>query len=242
MKLDILAFGAHPDDVELSCAGTLLSQIKKGNTVGLIDLTRGELGTRGTAEIRDKEAAASAEKMGAKVRENLNLGDGFFQHTNENILKCVEMIRKYQPDIVLANALEDRHPDHGKGAKLVAEACFFAGLQKIETVHNGKKQEKWRPKNIYHYIQDRHLKPDFIVDVSPFVEKKFELILTYRSQFFLPEADEYKEELQTPISGKDFMDFMKAKMAVFGRPAGYSFAEGFQFSKTPGVKNLFDLV
>lgn len=241
MKLDILAFGAHPDDVELSCSATLMAHIEKGKTVGLIDLTRGELGTRGTAEIRAGEAAASAEKMGAKVRENLDLGDGFFQHHKKNILKCVEMIRKYQPEIVLANALEDRHPDHGKGAKLVADACFFAGLEKVETIMDGQPQTKHRPKALYHYVQDRQLTPDFVVEVTPFVEKKFELILTFRSQFFLPEADEYKSELQTPISGKDFLDFMRAKMAVFGRPAGYAFAEGFQFSRTPGIKNLFDL-
>ena len=242
MKLDILAFAAHPDDVELACSGTLLKHIAMGKKVGLIDLTRGELGTRGTAEIRDKEAAASAKLMGASARENLDLGDGFFEHSKENTLKIIRMIRKYQPEIVLANSLTDRHPDHGRAAKLVNEACFYSGLQKIVTEDQSESQMKWRPKAVYHYIQDRNLVPDFVVDITPYIEKKQELILAFRSQFYLPSADEYKEELQTPISGKVFLDFLKAKAATYGRDAGFEYAEGFNFARIPGVNSLFDLV
>ncbi len=249
MKLDILAFGAHPDDVELSCSGTLLSHIAQGKTVGLIDLTRGELGSRGTADIRDQEAADSARLMGAKVRENLNLGDGTFEHSNENIRKIIQIIRKYQPEIVLANALKDRHPDHGRGAKLVSDACYFSGLKKIETTPkansgqplSGNPQTPWRPKAVYHYIQDYNLEPDFVVDISSFLEKKFECILAFKSQFYLPSDKEYAAEAQTPISGKDFMDFIKAKGAVFGRHAGFDYAEGFNVARTPGIENLFTL-
>jgi len=242
MKLDILAFAAHPDDVELACSGTLLKHIAMGKKVGLIDLTRGELGTRGSAEIRDKEAAASAKLMGASARENLDLGDGFFEHSKENTLKIIQMIRKYQPEIVLANSLTDRHPDHGRAAKLVNEACFYSGLQKIVTNDKNKSQTKWRPKAVYHYIQDRNLVPDFVVDITPYIEKKQELILAFRSQFYLPTADEYKEELQTPISGKVFLDFLKAKAATYGRDAGFEYAEGFNFARIPGINNLFDLI
>lgn len=242
MKLDILAFAAHPDDVELACSGTLLKHIAMGKKVGLIDLTRGELGTRGTAEIRDKEAAASAKLMGASARENLDLGDGFFEHSKKNTLKIIRMIRKYQPEIVLANSITDRHPDHGRAAKLVKEACFYSGLQKIVTEDQKLRQMKWRPKAVYHYIQDRNLVPDFVVDISPYIEKKQELILAFRSQFYMPEADEYKEELQTPISGKEFLDFLKAKAATYGRDAGFDYAEGFNFARIPGVNSLFDLI
>lgn len=241
MKLDILAFGAHPDDVELSCSGTLLSHIAQGKTVGLIDLTRGELGSRGTADIRDQEAADSARLMGAKVRENLNLGDGTFEHSNENIRKVIQMVRKYQPEIVLANALRDRHPDHGRGAKLVSDACYYSGLKKIETTLSGNAQMHWRPKTVYHYIQDYNLEPDLVVDISDFLEKKFELILAFKSQFYLPAATEYAAEIQTPISGKEFMDFIKSKAAVFGRHAGFDYAEGFNVARTPGVEDLFTL-
>ncbi len=242
MKLDILAFAAHPDDVELACSGTLLKHIGMGKKVGLIDLTRGELGTRGTAEIRDKEAAASAKLMGASARENLDLGDGFFEHSKENTLKIIRMIRKYQPEIVLANSITDRHPDHGRAAKLVNEACFYSGLQKIVTEDKNERQMKWRPKAVYHYIQDRNLVPDFVVDITPYIEKKQELILAFRSQFYLPDSDEYKNELQTPISGKVFLDFLKAKAATYGRDAGFEYAEGFNVARIPGVNSFFDLV
>ena len=243
MKLDILAIGVHPDDVELSCAGTLLSHIANGKTVGLLDLTRGELGTRGTAEIRDLEAAESARLMGASVRVNLDMADGFFQYTPENIRKIIAVIRTYQPEIVLANALDDRHPDHGRSAKLEADACFYSGLAKIETFDaDGQPQERWRPKAVYHYIQDRNLQPDFVVDITPYIEKKIELVLSFRSQFFLPTAGEFAKELSTPISGADFLEFLKAKGRSLGRDANFEYAEGYNVARTPGVKNLFDLI
>lgn len=242
MKVDILAIGVHPDDVELSAAGTLLKHIELGYTVGLLDLTRGELGTRGTAEIRDQEAADSAQKMGALFRKNLRMADGFFSYSQENILKIIEVIRWCKPKIVLANALEDRHPDHGKAAKLTADACYLSGLLKIETFdEENKPQEKHRPSSVYHYVQDRHIKPDFVVDISPYFERKMALILSFKSQFHLPDSDEYKDELKTPISGKDFMDYMKAKGRMFGRPIGVEFAEGYNKSRVFGVSNLFDL-
>ncbi|MEL7122876.1 MAG: bacillithiol biosynthesis deacetylase BshB1 [Bacteroidota bacterium] len=242
MKVDILAIGIHPDDVELSCSGTLLSHIAQGKTVGLLDLSRGELGTRGTAEIRDQEAADAAALMGAKFRKNLRMADGFFAHSPENIKKIIEVIRTHQPEIVFANAVYDRHPDHGRAAKLTADACFFSGLVKIETLdEEGKPQERWRPKAVYHYIQDYQLEPDFVVDISGFINQKFELIKAFKSQFHNPEAKEYEKELSSPISGEDFMDFLKAKGRIFGRPAGFEFAEGFIKSRTIGVKNVFDL-
>lgn len=243
MKVDILAIGVHPDDVELSCSGTLLRHIAAGKTVGLLDLTRGELGTRGTAEIRDQEAQEAARLMGAAFRDNARMADGFFQYSEENIRKIIPFIRKYQPEIVLANALDDRHPDHGRAAKLTADACFYAGLAKIPSQDEaGNAQERWRPKAIYHYIQDRNIQPDFVVDITDFIDKKFELIKAFRSQFHIPEAKEYNKELSTPISGKDFMDFLKAKGASYGRSAGFTYAEAFNFSRVPGVNNLFDLV
>lgn len=242
-KVDILAIGVHPDDVELSCSGTLLKHIDQGKTVGLLDLSRGELGTRGSAEIRDVEAGNAYVKMGALFRHNLEMADGFFQPTKENILKIVQVIRSCRPTLVLANAVHDRHPDHGRAAQLISEACFFSGLQKIVTYDSaGQPQDRWRPDAVYHYIQDRNLKPDFVVDISDFIDQKVELILTYRSQFYLPEAEEYSEELDSPISGKDFLDFLKAKAAAYGRDVGFTFAEGFTVERTPGVRDLFDLV
>ena len=243
MKIDILAIGVHPDDVELSCSGTLLRHIDQGKKVGLLDLTRGELGTRGTAEIRDQEAATAAKLMGAQFRKNLGMADGFFQYEPESIKKIIQVIRTHQPEIVLANALADRHPDHGRAAKLTADACYYSGLVKIETRDDeGNLQDRWRPKALYHYIQDRDLKPDFVVDIAPYIEKKFELILAFRSQFYQPEAKEYEEELQSPISGQDFLEFLKAKARAFGRPAGLEFAEGFNVDRTMGVNDLFDLL
>ena len=239
MKVDILAIGVHPDDVELSCSGTLLRHLKEGKSVGLLDLTRGELGTRGTAEIRDQEAADAAKLMGASFRKNLGMADGLFQYTPENL---IQVIRTHQPDIVLANALDDRHPDHGRAAKLTADACFYSGLIKIGTQdENGKLQDRWRPRAVYHYIQDHNLTPDFVVDITDFIEKKMELIKAFKSQFYVPEAKEYAKELSSPISSKAFMDFLKAKASTYGRPAGFDFAEGFNVARTPGVKNLFDL-
>ncbi|MEO1517034.1 MAG: bacillithiol biosynthesis deacetylase BshB1 [Bacteroidota bacterium] len=239
MKVDILAITAHPDDVELSCCGTLLHQIALGKTVGLVDLTRGELGTRGTPEIREAEAMAAAQKMGASIRVNLGMPDGFFTHSRENLLKVVRVIRQYQPEIVLANAVHDRHPDHGKAAKLISEACFLAGLAKVRTLDNeGLTHQRWRPKVIYHMIQDYTLEPDFVVDISPYIDKKMELILTFRSQFFDPSSG----ELDSPISGQDFLEYIRHRARIFGRPAGMEFAEGFTVQRTIGVKDLFDLV
>lgn len=241
MKVDILAVGAHPDDVELSCCGTLLRHAAQGKTFGLLDLTRGELGSRGTADLRDVEAANSASKMGAAFRRNLRMADGFFHYTQENLLLIIEIIRWCQPEIVLANAPEDRHPDHARAAKLTADACFYSGLVKIETSFEGQTQGAWRPKALYHYIQDKDLKPDFVVDISEYIEQKMDLVLTFRSQFFLPGAEEFADEPQTPISGKDFFEFLYSKNRAFGRPIGVEFAEGFIAGRTLGVSDLFDL-
>ncbi|MCB0642423.1 MAG: bacillithiol biosynthesis deacetylase BshB1 [Phaeodactylibacter sp.] len=242
MKVDILAIGVHPDDIELSCSGTLLRHIDQGKTVGLLDLTRGELGTRGTAEIRDAEAAAAAELMGAAFRENVGMADGFFQYSKDNLLKIIAVIRACRPEIVLANAVRDRHPDHGRASKLIADACYYSGLAKIETIaKDGTTQRHWRPKAVYHYIQDYYLEPDLVVDISEYMDRKIELVLAFRSQFFNPEAKEYATELETPISSKSFMDFLRAKSAVAGRPAGFEYGEGFQVARTIGVSNLFDL-
>ncbi len=242
MKVDILAIGVHPDDVELACSGTLLKHIEAGKTVGLLDLTRGELGTRGTAEIRDKEAAASAEKMGALFRKNLGMADGLFQYEPANIKAIIRIIRMHQPAIVLANAISDRHPDHGRAAKLTADACYYAGLTKIETVDDaGNLQERWRPDAVYHYVQDYNLKPDFVVDITGYVDQKMELVKTFSSQFHVPTATEYEKELSSPISGADFMAFLLAKARTYGRPAGFEFGEGYTVGRTIGVNNLFDL-
>ncbi len=237
-KLDILAVGVHPDDVELSCSGTLLRQISLGNSIGLLDLTLGELGTRGNATIRTQEAMAAAEIMGAKVREQLDLEDGFFVQNRDNLLKIIRIIRKYRPEIVLANAVEDRHPDHGRAAKLTAEACFLSGLMKIETLDTeGVAQAAWRPKAVYHYVQDRALKPDFAIDISDFVEKKYETIMAYKSQFYNPD----NSEPMTPISSQSFLDSIRGKDAVYGRYIGVAYAEGYNVGRIIGVKNLFDL-
>ena len=241
MKIDILAIGAHPDDVELNACGTLLRHISQGKTVGLLDLTRGELGSRGSAELRGLEAAESAKKMGAAFRKNLGMADGFFQYSQENLLRILEIIRWCQPEIVMANAPDDRHPDHGRAAKLAADACFYAGLLKIETNFEGQAQQHWRPKAVYHYIQDKDLVPDFVVDITPFMDEKLELILSFRSQFYLPEANEYDTQPKTPISGKDFFEFVKSKNRAFGRPIGVEFAEGFVAQRTPGINDLFSL-
>ncbi len=237
MKLDILAVGVHPDDIELACSGTLLKHIALGKKVGLLDLTRGELGSRGSADIRDQEAENARKLMGVSVRENTRMDDGFFSHTQENLLKIIEVIRAYQPEIVLANALDDRHPDHGRAAKLTADACFLSGLVRIPTERDGKQQDKWRPNAVYHYIQDYYLKPDFVVDITSVIEQKMELILAYKSQFYNPEDT----RPLTPISGKDFLEFIYARARDFGRPASVDYAEGFNVARTPLVNNLFDL-
>ncbi len=238
-KVDILAVGAHPDDVELSCSGTLLRHLAQGKTVGLLDLTRGELGSRGTAEIRAEEAARAAQMMGAAFRVNLELPDGFFRNERESLLPVVEVLRACRPEIVLANAPEDRHPDHGRAAALVREAAFYAGLPKIQTQQGDKPQEPWRPRALYHYIQDYNLSPDFVVDISPYFERKMELVLAFHSQFYLPEASPYQNEPSTPISGKDFLEFLRAKARTYGRPAGFEYAEGFIAPRTFGLRDLF---
>lgn len=242
MKIDILAMAAHPDDVELSCSGTLLKHIEAGKTVGLLDMTRGELGSRGTAEIRDQEAAAATRLMGAQLRVNVKMADGFFSWSEDNLRRLIRVIRQYRPEIVLANALSDRHPDHGRAAKLQADACFYSGLSKIETFDDaGNPQAAWRPRAVYHYIQDHNLTPDFVVDISEQINRKMELVLAFRSQFHNPEATEYQDQPQTPISGESFYHYLRAKAAAYGRIAGYDFAEGFNAARTPGVRNLFDL-
>lgn len=232
MKLDILAFGAHPDDVEISASGTILKHIDLGYKCGIVDLTQGELGTRGSAELRLQEAEKSKGILGLEIRENLGFADGFFQNDKKRQLEIVKIIRKYQPEIVLANSVYDRHPDHGKGAKLVADACFLSGLIKIETG-----QDAWRPKAVYHYIQDEYIQPDLTIDITPYFDKKIESILAFSSQFYNPES----EEPETPISSKAFLEFLKGRAAVVGRPIGVELAEGFTAARNVGVNDLFDV-
>ncbi len=239
MKLDILAFAAHPDDIELSCAGTLLVHIQAGKKAGIVDLTRGELGTRGTPEIRLQESEAATKVMGIHARENLGFADGFFENNKAHQLKVIAAIRKYQPEIVLMNAISDRHPDHGRASVLVSESCFLAGLKQIETVsETGEKQAAWRPKSVYHYIQDRHHNPDLIVDISNFWGKKVEAIKAFRSQFFDPNS----AEPNTYISSPEFMKFLEARSREMGHLIGVEFGEGFTKERHVGVRNLFDLV
>jgi bacillithiol biosynthesis deacetylase BshB1 len=238
MKLDILAIGVHPDDVELSCAGTILKHIALGKKCGILDLTSGELGTRGSGELRLTEAANAAKILGVSVRDNLKMADGFFKNDKEHQLEIIKKIREYQPEIVLCNAVSDRHPDHGRAAALVSEACFYSGLIRIETKHKGVNQQSWRPKAVYHYIQDRQLKPDFVVDVSSFFEKKMEAIQAFKSQFYNPESN----EPASAISVKNFLEVVKGKMAVFGRDAGFEYAEGFTVERTIGIDNIFNIL
>ncbi len=238
MKLDILAIGVHPDDVELSCAGTLLKHIALGKKAGILDLTAGELGSRGTPELRRQEADAAAKILGVAIRDNLGQADGFFRNDKEHQIQIIQKIRFYQPEIILCNAVNDRHPDHGRAAALVSEACFYSGLRKIETFHNGQVQEVWRPKAVYHYLQDRYLKPDFLVDISPFLEKKLEAIRAFSSQFHNPDSS----EPQTPISSRQFLDFVVSRSRHNGRDILADYAEGFTVDRTPGVNNLFDLI
>lgn len=238
MKLDILAFGAHPDDVELGCSGTLAKEIANGKKVGIIDLTRGELGTRGSVAIRNAEAAEAAKILGISVRENLDMRDGFFVNDEEHQMKVIEMIRKYQPEIVICNAVEDRHIDHGKGSSLVSHACFLSGLRMIATSINGENQNAWRPKVVYHYIQWRNLEPDFVVDISDFIEVKMQSILAYGSQFYDPNS----KEPETPIAIKSFLDNVKFRSQDLGRIIGTDFAEGFTTERYLAVNNISDLV
>jgi bacillithiol biosynthesis deacetylase BshB1 len=238
MKLDLLAFGAHPDDVEISCAGTIAKEISLGKKIGIIDLTHGELGTRGSATIRDKEAKNAAEILGVSVRENLNFKDGFFINDEKHQIEIIKMIRKYQPQIVLCNAIDDRHIDHGKGSKLVSDACFLSGLTKIETESNGEKQTAWRPKLVYHYIQWKNLEPDFVVDISGFLDIKMKSILAYSSQFYDPNS----KEPETPIATKNFLESIDYRSKDFGRLIGTEAAEGFTVERYLAVNSLSDLI
>lgn len=235
MKLDILAIAAHPDDVELGCSGTLIKHLKKGQKVGILDLTQGELGTNGTVESRYQEAATASQIMGVHIRENAQLQDGFFENNEENKLKIIQYIRQYQPNIIIANALEDRHPDHGRGALLIKDACFLAGLSKIKThdIH-GAEQQAWRPKRIYHMIQDRFSEPDFVIDISQEIDQKLASIEAYTSQFY---SKNTQNEL-TYISNPDFWEQIKSRSRMLGKRIGVSHGEGFHCENTIGLEDL----
>lgn len=239
MKLDILAFGVHPDDVELSCAGTLMVEINNGKKVGVIDLTRGELGTRGTAETRKQEAAAAAEIMGIHLRENLGMRDGFFKNDEEHQLQIIQKIRQYQPEIVICNALVDRHPDHGRSSKLVSDASFLSGLRKIETSLSGVAQEAWRPKYVFHYIQDRYAEPDFIFDITSVFDRKVESIKAYGTQFSNTGVNPNDDEPQTYISTPAYFDTIISRHKMLGKRIGVEYGEGFISEKRIGI-NTFD--
>lgn len=239
MKLDILAIGAHPDDVELGCGATLAKEISKGKKVGIIDLTRGELGTRGTAETRDEESTESANILGVILRTNMEFADGFFVNDKRHQIELIKMIRKFQPDIVLCNAIDDRHIDHGKGSKLVSDACFLSGLLKIDTKIEDEDgwQEPWRPKHVYHYIQWKNIEPDFVVDVSGFMNKKMEAVLAYKTQFF----DAKSKEPETPISSKNFTDSIEYRARDLGRLIGVEHGEGFTVERYVAVDSFYNL-
>lgn len=234
MKLDILAFGVHPDDVELSCAGTLMMELAHGKQVGIIDLTRGELGTRGTPHTRKEEAAEAARIMGISIRENLGMRDGFFLNDEAHQLQVIQKIRQYRPEIVLCNAVADRHPDHGRSAALVRDSCFLAGLRKIHTEWEGVPQDAWRPKYVFHYIQDRYLNPDFVVDISPVFERKVAAIRAYGTQFYNPELD----EPQTYISTPGYLESVIYRHKMFGKMIGVEYAEGYVSEKMLGVRSF----
>jgi bacillithiol biosynthesis deacetylase BshB1 len=237
MKLDILAIGAHPDDVELGCGATLAKEVSNGKTVGIIDLTRGELGTRGTAETRDKEASDAAAILGIETRVNMNFADGFFINDKAHQLEIIKMIRNYRPEIVICNAIDDRHIDHAKGSQLVSDACFLSGLRKIETYFDDKLQEPWRPKAVYHYIQWKELEPDIAVDVTGFMDKKMASVMAYKTQFYDPNS----KEPETPISSKNFTDSIIYRARNLGRLVGSEYAEGYTVERYPAVNSLFDL-
>ncbi|UOE40803.1 bacillithiol biosynthesis deacetylase BshB1 [Chryseobacterium suipulveris] len=238
MKVDILAIGAHPDDVELGCGGTLAKLISEGKKVAIVDLTQGELGTRGTNYTRAEEAANASKTLGISARENLKMKDGFLLNNEEHQMQIVKMIRKYQPEIVLANAIDDRHPDHAKAAKLVSDSCFLAGLLKIETVSEGENQKPWRPKHVFHYIQWKNIEPDFVVDISAFMEKKIEVCLCYKTQFYDPDS----KEPMTPIATKDFLESLTYRAQDLGRLSGVEFAEGFTTEKLIALKNFEGII
>ncbi len=237
-KIDILAIGAHPDDVELGAAGTLIKHVNMGFTVGLLDLTRGELGTRGNADIRDKEAELAKNYISAQFRDNLLLKDGFIGDDEETVIKLVQKIRLYRPKVILCNAIKDRHPDHGAAASLVLKAVFSSGLPKIETEYNGHQQESYRPNSVYHYIQDRWIDPDFVVDVTEEFEDKMNAVMCFKSQFYDPNSN----EPNTPISSKEFLSSLESKALLCGRIIGVKYGEGFTKSRAIGVQNLLDLI
>ncbi|MBO9571492.1 MAG: bacillithiol biosynthesis deacetylase BshB1 [Chitinophagaceae bacterium] len=237
MKLDVLAIGVHPDDIELGCSGALIVEIKRGKKVGIVDLTQGELGTRGTVETRYAEAEKASAIIGASVRENLKMRDGFFENDEENRLKLIRAIRKYQPEAIFANALDDRHPDHGRAGHLISDACFLSGLVKVETVgDDGKPQEKWRPRYILHYIQDWYHEPDLLIDISDVFEQKMKSIEAYSTQFHV--SGQSQEGLQTYISTPDFLDSVVARARMLGKRIGVKYAEGFTCEKKIGIRNL----
>jgi N-acetylglucosamine malate deacetylase 1 len=238
MATDILAIGVHPDDVELSCSGTIARHVSLGHSVTILDLTRGELGTRGNAALRTQEAMAAAAILGVRERIQLTMRDGFFSSDEAHMMEIISHIRKLQPRIVLCNAVSDRHPDHARSADLVAQACFYSGLQKIKSTFDNQPQQAWRPAAVYHYIQDNYIHPDFVVDVTPFIEIKHRAIMAFSSQFYDPSS----KEPETPISSKDFLENLYSKMSVWGRAIGVRYAEGFCVRRYPGVNSLFDLV
>ncbi|MEE1943513.1 bacillithiol biosynthesis deacetylase BshB1 [Pedobacter sp. KR3-3] len=237
MKLDILVFAVHPDDAELGCSGTILKHIALGKKVGIVDFTRGELGTRGSAEIRDEEAAESAKILGLHARENLRLKDGFFKNDEAHQLEVIKMVRKYQPEIILTNALHDRHPDHGRAGDLANDAIFLSGLRRIETTLDGQKQEPWRPRLVLQYIQDRYIEPDILVDITEVMEQKIASIRAFKTQFDSPD----NSEPQTYISSPEFLEAVISRAREFGKSIGATYAEGFTSRKLLGVTNLFEL-
>lgn len=239
MKLDLLVFGVHPDDAELGCGGILLSEKSSGKKTGIIDLTQGELGTRGNIETRKEEAAVAAKILDLDVRENLQLADGFFENNEESQRVVIGALRKYKPEIIICNAPEDRHPDHGRSASLVADAAFLSGLAKIETMRDGKIQDPWRPKYVMHYIQDRYLKPDFVIDITQVFEEKLESVKAYKTQFFDPETPGGP---QTYISSPEFLDSVVSRAAMFGKMIGVKYAEGFISKKTIGMRSFDALI
>ncbi|MBK8614211.1 MAG: bacillithiol biosynthesis deacetylase BshB1 [Flavobacteriales bacterium] len=236
-SVDILCITAHPDDVEISCGGTVLRHIDQGHSVGLVELTAGELGTRGSSELRRREAEAAREVLGAAFRYDIGLPDGFFATEREDLQKVVQVIRRHRPKLVITNAIRDRHPDHGRGAELVARACFLSGLRRMETHDGREEQEPWRPTTVLHAIQDNWIDPDLVVDVTPFWERRAAALMCFRSQFYDPTST----EPESPIASSDFLPFLEGRMRAFGRIIHTTYGEGFTVARAPGVKDLMDL-
>jgi len=237
MEVDILAFGAHPDDIEISCGGTLLRYRSERKNIAIVDLTQGELGTRGSAQIRMQESKEASQKLGLTERVNLGMPDGFFEESEASLRSIIQEIRHFKPQLILANSVRDRHPDHARAAALVARAAFLSGLPKIATEREGKPQEAYRAPQLMHYIQDMYLEPDIVFDVTAFAEEKIELVKCYASQFYDPTS----VEPETPISNAHFLEFIKGRMLEFGRPIGVTYAEGFTMNRLVGVNDLFNL-